>query len=192
MLFLGLAAAVLRRSGAVCEGVRAPVRRSHGKHRVSCDRGRAGGVPAVRAAAAGAVLKCSRSPIFLAFSADCCAAPSRWARTWRGCSRASARFSTPCCGRWSACSTGCAASRKRTSSTGPATPARCWRSARPAWRCVYLLQRPRGCCRSTRRASGPVAPDLGVQHRRQLRHQHQLADLHAGDHRELPDPDGWR
>ena len=37
--------------------------------------------------------------------------------------------------------------------------------------------------------SAPVTPGLGVQHRRQLRHQHQLAGLRRRDDDELPHPD---
>ena len=52
---------------------------------------------------------------------------------------------------------------------------------RPAAAAGVLAAQPAGV---RRRVAGPV-----VQHRRQLRHQHQLAGLRRRDDHELPDPD---
>ena len=54
---------------------------------------------------------------------------------------------------------------------------------------LYLLQRVQGVL-PLNPTECPGAPGAVVQHRRQLRHQHQLAELRGGDHREPPHPDG--
>jgi hypothetical protein len=57
--------------------------------------------------------------------------------------------------------------------------------------CCHLRHRAAAgaSCPGTRRASPPSARP-GLEHRRQLHHQHQLAVLHARDHHELSHPDG--
>ena len=72
-------------------------------------------------------------------------------------------------------STSCAASTRTRSSTGSATPSRCWRSASPASSSLYALQRLQNVLPFNPQGQDAVSPDLVVQHRGQLRHQHQLA-----------------
>ncbi len=107
-----------------------------------------------------------------------------------GCSRASV---TRCCARsggWSASSTASAGvdGREQAMAGLRRSPAG--------------FQRARACSSPTRiqrlqhllplnpQRLGPVEPLLGLQHRRELRHQHQLARLRRRDDHELPHPDG--
>ena len=54
---------------------------------------------------------------------------------------------------------------------------------------LYALQRLQGFLPLNPQGFGAVSPELLVQHRDQLRHQHQLAGLWRRDHDELSDPD---
>ena len=57
---------------------------------------------------------------------------------------------------------------------------------------VYLLQRLQGVLPLNPQGSAGVRPGPGVQHRGQLRHQHQLAGLRRRDDDELPHADARR
>ena len=57
---------------------------------------------------------------------------------------------------------------------------------------VYALQRLQSGCRSIRRRMAAVSPGLVVQHRDELRHQHQLAGLRRREHDELSHADARR
>ena len=54
---------------------------------------------------------------------------------------------------------------------------------------VYALAAPAGRAAAQPAGVGRGAAGPGLQHRRQLRHQHQLAGLRRRDDHELPDPD---
>ena len=114
----------------------------------------------------------------------------RSAATWRACSRASVRFSRPCCAR----SSGALPHRRRR------------RDARAALDDLYGRHAAVQCgrvslsftrCSACRRMlpfnpAGPIGRRArpGVQHRGQLHHQHQLAELRRRDHDELSHADG--
>ena len=57
---------------------------------------------------------------------------------------------------------------------------------------VYLLQRLQGVLPLNPQGFGAVDARLVVQHRGELRHQHQLAGLRRRDDDELPDADARR
>ena len=114
---------------------------------------------------------------------------SRSARTWRTSTAVSAPSCTPCCGRSSASSTAsCGVDERREMGVGLRRLADRLQLRRPP----VHLRRPA--------AAGPPAAEPGarpgheplgrLQHRRQLRDQHELAGLRAGDVGELPHADG--
>ena len=51
---------------------------------------------------------------------------------------------------------------------------------------LYVLLRLQGVLPLNPQKFSAVSPDSGFQHRRQLRHQHELAELRRRDHDELP------
>ena len=55
---------------------------------------------------------------------------------------------------------------------------------------TYAIQRLQDVLPFNPQAAGRGRGGLGVQHRGQLHHQHQLAGLRGRDHDELPEPDG--
>ena len=70
-----------------------------------------------------------------------------------------------------------------------ATPSPCSPSTSSGFVAVYALQRLQGLLPLNPDGLGAVEPDLGVQHRGHLHHQHELAGLRRRDHDELPHPD---
>ena len=78
------------------------------------------------------------------------------------------------------------------SSPGSATRSHCCCSTSSACSLVYALQRCRACCRSIPTSLAAVDPEVGVQHRGELRHQHELAGLRRRDDDELPHADARR
>ena len=70
------------------------------------------------------------------------------------------------------------------------TPSRCWRSAPSACSSPTCIQRLQHVLPFNPQHLGAVEPTLGVQHRRQLHHQHQLAGLLGRIDDELPHADG--
>ncbi len=96
------------------------------------------------------------------------------------------------CGRSSAWYTSSAASMNRTSNTGRITPASLLAFSLVGILLTYLIQRLQGMLPFNPQGFGGklISTRPGVQHRRQFRHQHQLASLHARNHHELLHPDG--
>ena len=92
--------------------------------------------------------------------------------------------------RSSGSSTASAASIPSVNSAGPCTRSRCSRSASVGLVMLYAMQRVQAvpAVQPDRRAGGPRG--ALVQHRGELRHQHELAELLPRDDGEPPHPDG--
>ena len=76
--------------------------------------------------------------------------------------------------------------RARGAALGRPTRSRCCCSASPASSSLYALQRLQSVLPFNPQGSGAVDAGPRLQHRGQLRHQHQLAVLRARDDDELP------
>ena len=118
-------------------------------------------------------------------------APASSGRTSPACSAtASGPAATGCSRGSSARSTACAASTPTASSAGPPTPTRCSPSARCRCSCSTSCSGSRASLPFNPTDVGAVPEALGVQHRGQLRHQHELAELRRREHDEPPHADG--
>ena len=111
------------------------------------------------------------------------------ARTSRGCSATGRRPATASSSPSSASSTASSASTPRASSAGRSTRSRCSRSAPSPSLGLFLLQRAPGRAlpESDRRRGRPAG--ARVQHRGELRHEHELAELRRRVDDEPPDAD---
>ena len=72
---------------------------------------------------------------------------------------------------------------------GAPTPSPCWSSTSRACSWSTCSSACRANCPGTHSTWAPCPPTLAFNTRRQLRHQHQLAELRRREHPELPDPD---
>ena len=87
----------------------------------------------------------------------------------------------PCFARSSAASTGSPASTRRASRAGSPTRSRCWPSRSPASSSLYALQRLQNLLPLNPQGFDAVRAGPRLQHRDQLHHQHQLAELRRRD-----------
>ncbi len=104
----------------------------------------------------------------------------------RGARRRGTASSIPSSGSCTACS----ASIPSGSSAGRSTPSRCWPSASSGCSWCTACSGCRSTCPFNPNGFPGIDPALVVQHGRQLRDQHELAELRRREHPRPPRPDG--